>query len=90
MALGIAAGAVARRTLPAMAVALGGFFALRLVIDDFVRPHYMAAVTTYYSVTGSFTPSGSARPPPVRARCQRPGPGCSPALAGVIIRARNQ
>jgi hypothetical protein len=60
MALGIAAGTVTRRTLPAIAVALGGFIALRLVIDDFVRPHYVAAVTTYYSVTGSFTPSGSA------------------------------
>ena len=60
MALGIAAGTVTRRTLPAIAVALGGFIALRLVIDDFVRPHYMAAVTTYYNVTGSFTPSGSA------------------------------
>ena len=60
MALGIAAGTVTRRTLPAIAVALGGFIALRLVIDDFVRPHYVAAVTTYYNVTGSFTPSGSA------------------------------
>ena len=60
MALGIAAGTVARRTLPAIAVALGGFVALRLVIADFVRPHYMAAVTTYYNVTGSFTPSRSA------------------------------
>ena len=60
MALGIATGTVARRTLPAIAVALGGFVALRLVIADFVRPHYMAAVTTYYNVTGSFTPSGSA------------------------------
>ena len=60
MALGIAAGTVARRTLPATAVALGGFVALRLVIADFLRPHYMAAVTTYYNVTGSFTPPGSA------------------------------
>jgi hypothetical protein len=60
MALGITAGAVARRTLPAIAVALGGFLALRLVIDDFVRPHYMAAVTTYYNLTGSFTPPGQA------------------------------
>jgi hypothetical protein len=60
MALGIAAGTVTRRTLPAIAAALGGFIALRLVIDDFVRPHYVAAVTTYYNVTGSFTPSGSA------------------------------
>jgi hypothetical protein len=40
---------VARRTLPAIAVALGGFIALRLVISDFVRQHYMAAVTTYYN-----------------------------------------
>ena len=60
MALGIAAGTVARRTLPAIAVVLGGFIALRLVISDFVRQHYMAAVTTYYNVTGSFTPPGQA------------------------------
>ena len=60
MALGIAAGTVARRTLPAIAVVLGGFIALRLVISDLVRQHYMAAVTTYYNVTGSFTPPGQA------------------------------
>jgi hypothetical protein len=60
MALGIAAGTVARRTLPAIAVALGGFIALRLVIADVVRSHYVAAVTTYYKVTGSFTPPGAA------------------------------
>jgi hypothetical protein len=60
MALGIAAGTVARRTLPAIAVTLGGFIALRLVISDVLRQHYMAAVTTYYNVTGSFTPPGQA------------------------------
>jgi hypothetical protein len=60
MALGIAAGTVARRTLPAIAVTLGGFIALRLVISDFLRQHYLAAVTVYYNVTGSFTPSGQA------------------------------
>ena len=60
MALGIAAGTVARRTLPAIAVVLGGFIALRLVISDFLRPHYLAAVTIYYHVTGSFTPPGQA------------------------------
>jgi hypothetical protein len=59
-ALGIAAGTVARRTLPAIAVALGGFIALRLVISDLLRPHYMAAVTTYYNVGGSFAPPGQA------------------------------
>ena len=60
MALGIAAGTASRRTLPAIAVALGGFIALRLVISDFLRQHYMTAVTTYYHVTGSFTPPGQA------------------------------
>jgi hypothetical protein len=60
MALGIAAGTVARRTLPAIAVVLGGFIALRLLISDLLRPHYMAAVTTYYHLTGSFTPPGQA------------------------------
>jgi len=60
MALGIAAGTLARRTLPAIAVAVGGLIAVRLVITDFARPHYLAAVTTYYKLTTSFTPRGSA------------------------------
>lgn len=60
MALGIAAGTVVRRTLPAIAITLGDFIGLRLVIQAFLRPHYLAAVTTYYNVTGSFTPPGQA------------------------------
>jgi hypothetical protein len=60
MSLGIAAGTVARRTLPAIAVVLGGFIALRLLIANVLRPHYLAAVTTYYQVTSTFTPPGQA------------------------------
>ena len=30
------------------------------LLVDFARQHYVAAVTTYYSVTGSFTPPGQA------------------------------
>lgn len=60
MALGIAAGTVARRTLPAIGVVLGGFIGLRLLISAVLRPHYLPAVTTYYKVTGSFTPPGQA------------------------------
>ena len=60
MALGIAAGTVARRTLPAIAIVLGGFIGLRLVISDFLRPHYMTAVTHYYSLTSSFAPPSTA------------------------------
>ena len=59
-ALGIAAGTLLRRTIPAIAVVLGGFIAVRFLIDDFVRQHYMTAVTTYYGVAGSFSPSGAA------------------------------
>jgi hypothetical protein len=59
MALGIAAGALLRRTLPAMAVTLAGFIAVRALITLLLRPHYISAVTAFYKVTGGFTPSGS-------------------------------
>jgi hypothetical protein len=47
-ALGIAAGALLRRTLVGIAVTIGGFTGVRLLITEVVRPHYMAAVTAYY------------------------------------------
>jgi len=59
MALGICAGALLRRTLPAMAVTLGGFVAVRVVVTLWLRSHYMSAVTTYYTVLHGFTPAGS-------------------------------
>ncbi|HEX6451062.1 MAG TPA: hypothetical protein VF060_16550 [Trebonia sp.] len=59
-ALGIAAGALLRRTLPAIAVVLGGFVGLRLVLTEFIRQHYMTAVTAYYNPLAGFTPSGSS------------------------------
>jgi hypothetical protein len=45
VALGIAAGALLRRTLPAVAVTIGVFTAVRLLIDNFVRPHYQTPLT---------------------------------------------
>jgi len=59
MALGIAAGALLRRVLPAIAVTLAGFIAARAVITLLLRPHYLSAVTVFYKVTGGFTPPGS-------------------------------
>ncbi len=59
VALGIAAGTVTRRILPAIAITLGGFAALRVVIADIARPHYLTAVTTYYNLSGTFTPRGA-------------------------------
>ena len=58
-ALGIAAGALLRRTLPALGVTLGGFIAVRVLIAAFVRQHYMAAVTVYGTPLAHFTPPGS-------------------------------
>jgi hypothetical protein len=55
MALGIAAGALLRRTLPAIAVTLTGFIAVRVVVAEVLRPHYLTAVTTYYSVVSNWT-----------------------------------
>jgi hypothetical protein len=59
-ALGITAGALLRRTLPAVAIVLGGFIGLRLWISQDVRSHYMSPVTTTFSAAGNFnTPPGS-------------------------------
>jgi hypothetical protein len=49
VALGIAAGALLRRTLPAMAVTLVVFTFLRLFIGQNFRAHYMTAVTKTFS-----------------------------------------
>ena len=59
MALGIAAGTLLRRTLPAMAITLGGFIAVRAVIALWLRPHYMSAVTVTYNLLRGYTPAGS-------------------------------
>lgn len=45
-ALGLAAGVLWRRTLPAMATTVGVFVAVRLVVEIYVRMHFMAPVTT--------------------------------------------
>jgi hypothetical protein len=59
-ALGIAAGALLRRTLPAVAVTLGVFLAVRVLIDSQVRVHLMPAVTTVVAMTSSWSPPGIA------------------------------
>ena len=59
VALGIAAGAVTRRILPAMVLTLAGFIAARMAVAFWLRPHYLSAVTVFYKVTSGFTPAGS-------------------------------
>jgi hypothetical protein len=59
MALGICAGAVLRRTLPAMAVTLAGFLLVRAAVALWLRPHYMSAVTVNYPLLRGYVPTGS-------------------------------
>jgi len=59
MALGIAAGALLRRVLPAMAVTLAGFIGVRVVVALWLRPHYLSAVTVFYKVTSGLNPPGA-------------------------------
>jgi hypothetical protein len=62
MALGIAVGTALRRTLPAVAVTLVGFVAVRLVITELVRQHYMTAVTAIHPLGSNDTPAGAYWP----------------------------
>jgi hypothetical protein len=60
VALGIAAGTLVRRVLPALATTLGVFAGVRILIAYFARPHYLAAITTTSGLTSqSAGPTGS-------------------------------
>jgi hypothetical protein len=60
VALGIAAGALLRRTLPAIAVTLAGFIGVRVLVAQVFRAHYLTAVTTYYSLTSKWQPASGS------------------------------
>ena len=59
MALGITLGVLIRRTVPAIGLTLAVYLAVRLLIDQWVRPHYVAAVTHLYGLTANWAPSGA-------------------------------
>ena len=42
LAVGVLAGALLRRTIPAMSAALATFLAVRLAVEKFLRPHFLA------------------------------------------------
>lgn len=56
-ALGLAAGAITRRILPALAITVIGFAAVRIAVTNFARPHYLAPLV-------SDTPFGQLEPVP--------------------------
>jgi hypothetical protein len=57
MAIGIAAGVVLRRTLPAVTAALAGFIAVRAAIALFLRQHFMAPITHSFPINVDTSPS---------------------------------
>jgi hypothetical protein len=57
MALGITAGVAFRRTLPAIAVTLGGFIGLRVWFSQNIRQHLMPPVTTITSLASTWSPT---------------------------------
>ena len=59
MALGIAAGTLIRRVLPALGVTLFGYFGARLIFMGWIRQHYMTPVTTTYNIAANPLPSGA-------------------------------
>jgi hypothetical protein len=54
-ALGLVAGVVWRRVLPAIATVVAGFVAVRLPIEQYARPHYASPITR---IESAFKPSG--------------------------------
>lgn len=52
--LGVAVGAVVRRTIPTMAVTIAGFATVRVLFNFYIRPHFAAAMHTMFA----FTPAG--------------------------------
>jgi hypothetical protein len=61
MALGITAGTLIRRVLPALGVTLGGYFGVRLIFMGWIRQHYMTPVTTKFSIAAEvpYIPQGT-------------------------------
>lgn len=60
VALGMAAGAVLRRVLPAIAVTLGGYVGVRVFFQVLVRSHYMAPVIQSFPIGKGPGPAGGA------------------------------
>lgn len=53
VALGIAAGSIIKRLLPALAVTLGCFVAVRIAVAIYLRPRFISPVTQLTSIAGS-------------------------------------
>ncbi len=62
LALGIAAGALLRRTVPAMVVALVGFLAVRLPMEFLLRPRFQPPLTYTQDILAVLSPQTTQTP----------------------------
>jgi hypothetical protein len=98
VALGITAGALLRRTLPALAITIGVFAVLRLVIGQDLRSHFLTAITRTFSFghlpampTGSYwiVAQGLIGPGGKIPTSHSPGGGVALNIGGVPINVSN-
>jgi len=92
VALGIATGALLRRTVPAMAVTIFVFTLLRLVVGQDFRSHYMTAITKTFSFlhapplpAGSWLVSGGLVGPGGQIFSSQTGSGAHLNIEGVPV-----
>jgi hypothetical protein len=70
--LGVTAGIVARRTLPAMVTTLVAFVAARLAINQWIRPHLLAPVTLKSAIDTGTIGFGSVNGGPITIQAGAP------------------
>ncbi|MGC4875882.1 ABC transporter permease [Micromonospora sp. DT43] len=58
VALGIFAGTIFKRMLPAMGITLAGFIGVRAAVEMLARPHYQPAKTQTFPIEGNGIPEG--------------------------------
>ncbi|MGV9212314.1 ABC transporter permease [Micromonospora sp. RB23] len=58
VALGIFAGTVFKRMLPAMGITLAGYIGVRAAVEILARPHYQPAKTQTFPIEGAGIPEG--------------------------------
>ena len=84
-ALGVTAGVLIRRTVPAMAVTLVVFAAVQIAMPLWIRPHLFPPATRTASLSGDLSGAADDKPRRRLCACRRatsaasPGPGSSPA-----------
>ena len=96
VALGIATGALLRRTLPAMAITVGVFTLLRLVVGQDFRSHYMTALTRTFSFVhapplpaGAWVVAGGMVGPGGQTFSSQTGSGAHLNIEGVPVNPAN-